>query len=105
MSASTDATRSDHDALKIDVSCLVDVLPDHVVQRVKRGVPLVCVLIADEERLELREIDPDQVWFWTPEWQEGERQVDAEIAEGRGTIYCSGEEFLAALETDMTPPQ
>jgi AbrB family looped-hinge helix DNA binding protein len=44
------------------------------------------------------ERDPDQWWFWTPEWQEGERRVDEEIARGEGTFYESGEAFLAALE-------
>ncbi len=42
--------------------------------------------------------DPSQEWFWTPEWQEGERDADTELAAGRGTIYMSGEEFLAALK-------
>jgi len=30
--------------------------------------------------IRIRVIDPDQAWYWTPEWQEGEREVDAEIA-------------------------
>ncbi|MGH8605762.1 MAG: hypothetical protein ACREXR_24115, partial [Gammaproteobacteria bacterium] len=25
-------------------------------------------------------IDPDQAWFWTPEWQAKEREVDEEMA-------------------------
>ena len=29
-------------------------------------------------------VDPDQAWFWTPEWQAGERKADAEIAAGEG---------------------
>lgn len=43
-------------------------------------------------------IDPDQAWFWTPEWQAGEREADADIAAGRGTRYRGDEEFLAALD-------
>ena len=43
------------------------------------------------------DIDPDQAWFWTPEWQAGERRADAEIAAGGLPIYYSLEEFLAAL--------
>jgi len=27
-------------------------------------------------------IDPDQAWFWTPEWQAKEREVDEEMAAG-----------------------
>jgi len=48
-------------------------------------------------------IDATQAWFWTPEWQEGERQADADIAAGRVDRYDSGEEFLAALEARMKP--
>jgi len=40
---------------------------------------------------------PDQAWFWTPEWQAGERQADADKAAGRFTRYEDGEAFLAAL--------
>ncbi len=43
-------------------------------------------------------VDPDQAWFWTPGWQRGEREADAEIAAGGGTRYRSDEEFLAALD-------
>jgi antitoxin MazE len=41
--------------------------------------------------------DPDQAWFWTEAWQAKEREVDAEIAAGLGTLYESGEAFLEAL--------
>ncbi len=44
------------------------------------------------------QIDPDQAWFWTRSWITGEIEVEIEIAEGRGTIYYSTEEFLAALD-------
>lgn len=30
-----------------------------------------------------RLIDADQAWFWTPEWQEGEREADEDIKAGR----------------------
>lgn len=43
-------------------------------------------------------IDASQAWFWTPEWQAGEREVDEEAARGESTFYASDEEFLAALE-------
>jgi bifunctional DNA-binding transcriptional regulator/antitoxin component of YhaV-PrlF toxin-antitoxin module len=45
-------------------------------------------------------LDPDQAWFWTKEWQEGEREADEEIKAGRGRIFYSDEEFLAALEAE-----
>jgi hypothetical protein len=40
----------------------------------------------------------DQAWFWTAEWQEGEREADEDIAAGRGTFHDSDEDFLASLE-------
>jgi bifunctional DNA-binding transcriptional regulator/antitoxin component of YhaV-PrlF toxin-antitoxin module len=30
-----------------------------------------------------RLIDADQAWFWTPEWQAGERAADEDIKAGR----------------------
>lgn len=45
----------------------------------------------------MRKINPDQAWFWTPEWQAGEREVDRQIAAGEGTTYRTDEEFDAAL--------
>ena len=44
------------------------------------------------------EIDPEQAWFWTPEWQAREREANADIAAGRGTFYDSAEAFLGALD-------
>ena len=35
-------------------------------------------------------IDPSQAWFWTPEWQEGEREASQDIAAGRVTRYGRG---------------
>lgn len=49
---------------------------------------------------EVVEIDPEQAWFWTDEWQAGEREADADIAAGRVTSYYSIEEFLEDIEKD-----
>lgn len=43
-------------------------------------------------------IDADQVWFWTPEWQAGEREADEQAARGGGEVYMDEESFLAALD-------
>ncbi len=51
----------------------------------------------------MKMIDASQAWFWTPEWQEGERQADAEIAAGVGTRFEGDEEFLAFLDANMKP--
>ncbi len=51
----------------------------------------------------MKVIDATQAWFWTPEWQEGERQADEDLAAGRFDRYESDEEFLAALRARMKP--
>jgi len=49
----------------------------------------------------LMAIDPDQAWFWTPEWLAGEREVDAELASGKKRpIYHSIEEMFDALNAE-----
>ncbi len=40
----------------------------------------------------------DQAWFWTPEWQAKEREVDEQLAGGRRTDLTSSAELLAHLE-------
>jgi hypothetical protein len=42
--------------------------------------------------------DPSQWWFWTPEWQADERQVDAELAAGQYEEFDNMDDFLASLE-------
>jgi len=43
-------------------------------------------------------IDASQAWYWTPEWQAGEREADAQLAAGEGETFESGEEFLETLQ-------
>ena len=43
------------------------------------------------------DIDPEQAWFWTPEWQAKEWEADADIAAGRTEFHDSDDSFLAAL--------
>jgi hypothetical protein len=45
----------------------------------------------------MQRLNPEQAWFWTEEWQAGEREVDREIAAGR-LITGTPETFDAALE-------
>ncbi len=47
-------------------------------------------------------VDPDQAWFWTPEWQRGEQEADAELAEGAGVVYRSTDDFISHLKS--VPP-
>lgn len=42
-------------------------------------------------------IPADQQWFWTEEWQAGEREAQADIDAGRIKNFDSMEEFLEDL--------
>ena len=43
-------------------------------------------------------IDATQAWFWTPEWQAGEREASADIAAGRPRVFDSDDAFLDSLD-------
>lgn len=47
---------------------------------------------------------PDEAWFWTEEWQAGEREAEADVAAGRTTVYESDEAFRVAVVAHMHPP-
>lgn len=47
-------------------------------------------------RLEV--IPPDQVWFWTEQWQKVEREAQADIDAGRVHRYANIDEAVSALE-------
>jgi len=49
----------------------------------------------------MQRLNPDQAWFWTEEWQAGEREADADEAAGRTTYHASTEDFLAALDAHL----
>ena len=46
---------------------------------------------------EVIEIDSNQIWFWTQEWQEGEKKVDQYIKRGEVEKFDSMEGFLSTL--------
>ena len=51
--------------------------------------------------LELRPqvaVPASQAWFWTEEWQAGERDVDRDYADGKFTTFENAKEFVAHLE-------
>jgi len=63
-------------------------------------------VVITEEGILLRPqklIDASQAWFWTPEWQAGEREADADLAAGRGETFQSEETLLGALEAMAKP--
>jgi len=43
-------------------------------------------------------IDKSQVYFWTKEWQEAERQAQADIEAGRIQEFASVDELFADLD-------
>lgn len=43
-------------------------------------------------------VDAAQAWFWTQDWQEGERQADVEAAAGLGAVFETGDDLVAALD-------
>jgi AbrB family looped-hinge helix DNA binding protein len=45
-------------------------------------------------------IPADQQWFWTEEWQKGEREAQAEIDAGLTKRARSAEEFMEELMKD-----
>ena len=51
------------------------------------------------------ERDADQWWYWTPEWQQGEKQIELDRAAGlSGPVFDSADEFLDALRAQAEHP-
>jgi len=42
--------------------------------------------------------NPEQFWFWTEEWQAGEREVDEYIAAGNFKEFDSLDDLFSALD-------
>lgn len=60
------------------------------------------VIERDDGVLELRPhaaVPADQAWFWTPEWQVGEREASADVSEGRTERFDSDDDLLDALRS------
>jgi hypothetical protein len=49
----------------------------------------------------LVERDPDQAWFWTPEWQAGERQADEDLRTGNFDDFDTMDDFIALLKREI----
>jgi hypothetical protein len=46
-----------------------------------------------------RLVDKDQAYFWSPQWQEAEREADEDIKAGRVKTFSSVEELIEDLDT------
>ncbi len=75
-----------------------------VIRGVSTEQYLARFLQAWAERLSDEQPDPDQAWFWTPEWQAGECLAVVDRAEDRSTRYASDEDFLHALKEHIGDP-
>ena len=72
--------------------------------RLEEGDPVEVEIVPEGILLRpMKVIDATQTWFWTPEWQAGERQADAELAAGLGERFESDEDFLEALRSRSKP--
>jgi antitoxin PrlF len=45
----------------------------------------------------LATIDRSQAWFWTPEWQAGEREATEQARRGEGEVFETDADFLDSL--------
>ncbi len=43
-------------------------------------------------------IPSDQRWFWTEEWQRGEREANEQIRAGEGETFMNPEDMFADIE-------
>lgn len=47
-------------------------------------------------------VDRDQAYFWTPEWQAGEREASEEIAQGLTKTYESVDDLVSDLQSEQS---
>ncbi len=50
-------------------------------------------------------VDATQAWFWKPDWQEGEREVEVDLSAAAMTEFASGAELLASLAAIAKPTE
>jgi hypothetical protein len=55
-------------------------------------------IVTPDNKVEFVEIDPDQAWFWTEEWQASERRVDEYLRKGEFEEFDSMGDFLSTLD-------
>ena len=76
------------DMNRTDLHRLVDELPDEAIDG---AVALI-------QRVVLGEIDPDQAWVWSPEWQAQLRTSMDDIVSGRTQVYQGADPFIDSLK-------
>jgi len=78
--------------------------PERDGPRWRGGMPSPSIELCVEDGriiLEPKKLIPaDQQWFWTEEWQAGEREAQAEIESGKVNHFNSMKDFLTDLGKD-----
>jgi hypothetical protein len=49
------------------------------------------------------DIDSEQAWYWTTEWQDREAEAEADLAAGRYEDFNTVDDMLAPLTTPTDP--
>jgi antitoxin MazE len=49
----------------------------------------------------IKAINRDEAWFWSKEWQEGERRADEDLKAGRYTVHDSMEDLVKSLRESV----
>ena len=70
-----------------------------IVDTDKLEVGVYAIDVFEKDR-PLIQIDPDQAWFWTPEWLKGELQAEEDIKNGNYKSYDNIEDFINDLGND-----
>jgi antitoxin PrlF len=76
-------------------------LPDDIRKAAKlEEGDLIEVVVIESGEVILRPlvaVDRSQAWFWTPEWQAGEREASAQALRGEGKTFKDDADFLDSL--------
>jgi AbrB family looped-hinge helix DNA binding protein len=82
-------------------------LPDDIrrAARLEEGDLLEAEITADGILLRPQKvIDAAQAWFWSPDWQAGERDADEDREAKRAETFSSDEAFVSALRSRAKRP-
>ncbi len=67
-------------------------IPSSIRKKLRIGVGALLDFSVDKGEVRIKPktlIDEDQAWFWTKEWQEGEKEVDAAVKKGQTKTFKS----------------
>ncbi|MGH7381959.1 MAG: AbrB/MazE/SpoVT family DNA-binding domain-containing protein [Candidatus Methylomirabilales bacterium] len=69
------------------------------IERIQRDLLHANGLTREEARVAAKAglIDPEQIYWWTEEWQKGERAAERDVRAGRIRSFSSAEELISNL--------